>query len=78
MNVVRTANELGPQNVNPILWNQSVGYARQICARIFRDGGSPADAVVAFEIAGEKATDWSKAVELIAEALSSAPTKRAA
>ncbi|MEZ5850458.1 MAG: hypothetical protein R3D68_07400 [Hyphomicrobiaceae bacterium] len=78
MNVVRTANEVGPQNVNPILWNQSVGYARQICARIFRDGGAPADAVVAFDIAGDTATDWSKAVELIAHALSTTPMKRAA
>lgn len=60
-----------PAHINPILWNQSVGYARQAAARIFRDGGTPADAMLAFGAAGSDVAgaDWSKAVEAIAERL---------
>lgn len=69
-------------HVNPLQWHQAVGYARQSCARIFRDGGAPADALAAFGIA-EPAdgplSDWSKAVEVIADALCTRqPARRAA
>ncbi|MBI1386514.1 MAG: hypothetical protein GC150_16525 [Rhizobiales bacterium] len=58
-------------NHDPAQWNQAVGYARLMCARIFRDGGSPADALAAFGVRGrQKArTDWSAAVDDIAAAL---------
>jgi hypothetical protein len=61
-----------PTHVNPILWNQSIGYARQAAARIFRDGGTPSDAMRAFgaPAPADDKCDWSKAVEAIAEALS--------
>ena len=39
---------MSPSYINPVQWQQSVGYARQACARIFRDGGNPAEAVRAF------------------------------
>ena len=42
---------MSPSYINPVQWQQSVGYARQACARIFRDGGNPADAVRAFGLA---------------------------
>jgi hypothetical protein len=60
-----------PSHINPIQWNQSVGYARQAAARIFRDGGTPADAMRAFGIEpyGSGEADWSKAVAAIAEML---------
>lgn len=60
-----------PSHYNPLQWNQAQGLSRQSCARIFRDGGSPADALSAFGLASESPdkTDWSKAVELIAEHL---------
>lgn len=67
-----------PRSVNPAHWHQSVGFARQACARVFRDGGSPADAVAAFGVKAEGALDWSRAVEIIAEALCARPARRAA
>ena len=37
-----------PRHINAVQWEQAIGYARQACARIFRDGGSPATALGAF------------------------------
>lgn len=59
-----------PQHINPLQWNEAVAHARQACARVFRNGGAPKDALAAFglgkdTIAGD---DWSKAVDLIARA----------
>lgn len=71
--------EAAPAHVDPIHWHQSVGYARQACARIFRDGGSPANALEAFGLDGRGETDWARAVERIAEALTASNgLKRAA
>ena len=70
--------DAGPAHVNPVQWNESLGYARQACARIFRDGGQPADAVTAFGIDGKHVKEWSKAVELVAESLTRTPIRRAA
>lgn len=69
-----------PVNINPIQWNQAVGIARQSCARIFRDGGRPEDALAAFGLTGNSsATDWGRAVEDIAQVLCRQPNlKRAA
>ena len=69
-----------PDYVNPIQWHQAVGLARQSCARIFRDGGTPAAALGAFGLTPIEiqAADWSKAVVLIAEALCAEPLRRAA
>ncbi len=74
----RTIREAGPAHINPVQWNQSLGYARQACARIFRDGGSPADAATAFGLDAKSVTDWSRAVELVAESLSRVPVRRVA
>jgi len=65
-----------PRHINPVQWSQAIGYARQACARIFRDGGGPSDAVGAFGLP-EAAADWSTAVERIAQALC-APARRQA
>ncbi len=68
-------------HINPMQWHQAQGVARQSCARFFRDGGTPADAVRAFGIATpEDGLDWVKAVEHIAEVLcaKAAPVRRAA
>lgn len=67
-----------PRSVNPAHWHQSVGYARQACARVFRDGGSPADAVAAFGVEAEGTLDWGRAVEVIADALCARPARHAA
>ena len=74
----RANREAGPADINPVQWNQSLGYARQACARIFRDGGKPADAVMAFGLEPAGVTDWSKAVERVAECLSRTPARHAA
>jgi len=69
----------GPDHINPAQWHQSLGYARQACARIFRDGGTPGDALTAFGLAGNHGVkDWSKAVEMIAEMLCAQPARKAA
>ena len=72
--------ETTPVHRDPAQWQQAIGLARQACARIFRDGGSPADALRAFRITATQAkvTDWSKAVSLIAEQLCATPMRRAA
>ncbi len=68
-----------PKHINPQQWQHAVGIARQTCARIFRDGGAPADALEAFGIAtNDGASDWQQAVDAIAQSLCAAPLKRAA
>lgn len=69
-----------PDHINPIQWNQASSIARQSCARFFRDGGTPADAMRAFGLTpGEAgAAQWDKAVESIAQVLCAAPMRRAA
>ncbi|MEQ1612664.1 MAG: hypothetical protein ABL904_07905 [Hyphomicrobiaceae bacterium] len=59
-------------HLNPVQWNQAQGLSRQSCARIFRDGGSPADALAAFGLGASDTVDWSKAVDLIAQQLCAA------
>lgn len=64
------ASDVAPAHVNPILWQQSIGLARQISARVFRDGGSASDAVAAIGLKADAKLTWDKAVELIAGELS--------
>jgi hypothetical protein len=68
-----------PNNVNPVQWQQSVGYARSVCARVFRDGGKPADALAAFGLDASVApADWAIVVDRIATQISKAPVRKAA
>jgi hypothetical protein len=69
-----------PDYINPVAWNQAIGLARQSCARIFRDGGTPADALAAFRLVASDAAhlDWSRAVSLIAEMLCTPAMSKAA
>ncbi len=71
---------MSPRHVSPMQWHQAVGYARQSCARFFRDGSKPLDAMRAFGVCEDEraASDWGKAVELIAEVLCAQTMKRAA
>ena len=69
-----------PAHVDPVQWYQAMGHARQVCARFFRDGASPADALAAFGLsarAGEPA-EWGRAVTAIAHAMCAAPRRMAA
>jgi hypothetical protein len=70
---------MDPHRHNPLQWIEAVGYARQACARIFRDGGKPADALAAFGLvpAGYN-PDWSVAVDRIAALLCTPRLRRAA
>ncbi|MCB1504512.1 MAG: hypothetical protein KDJ47_06005 [Hyphomicrobiaceae bacterium] len=71
-----------PDHINPMAWHQALGIARQSCARVFRDGGAPRDALQAFGIrrrdAEVKDISWDKVVELVAEVLCMKPQRRAA
>jgi len=58
-----------PLAISPVQWDQALGLARQTCAKIFRDGGSPADAARAYGL--ESASDWDRAISGIATSLCS-------
>lgn len=77
---LRSVDELHTSELNPIQWQQSMGLARQVCARVFRDGGQPADALMAFGVEAASVASWDKAVEMIAGEMSrrSTPNRRAA
>ena len=45
-----------PEYLSPIQWQQAIAVSRQECARIFRDGGTPGDALVAFGLKAEIAS----------------------
>lgn len=72
------ARETSPDHVNPLQWHQSIGYARQACARIFRDGGTPADAMTAFGLKAAGGLDWAKVVDRIAQSLADGRQRQAA
>ncbi|MFV0298832.1 MAG: hypothetical protein ACK5JT_22245 [Hyphomicrobiaceae bacterium] len=67
-----------PNHIDPSQWQQSLGLSRQICARVFRDGGTPNQALLAIGIEPHADMSWDKAVELVAEAMSSQQLARAA
>jgi len=70
---------MSPRHINPVQWQQAIGYARQVCARIFRDGGTPAEAVRAFGLTAiQPAADWSIAVDRIAQSLCAPALRKAA
>ena len=60
-----------PKHINSAQWDHAVGYARQSCARIFRHGGTPRDAMSSFGLAGrnQAGANWGSAVENIAISL---------
>ena len=68
-----------PNHINPIQWQQTLGFARTACARIFRDGGEPADALAAFGL-DERASDidWSTATDRIAASMCQPKLRKAA
>jgi len=67
-----------PDHLNPIQWHQAVAVSRQECARIFRDGGAPQDALVAFGLNSPDVASWERAVDLIATEICARPMQRAA
>ncbi len=73
-------SQFTPGHINPIQWHHAISVSRQACGRVFADGGTPADAVVAFGLpaAGDTELTWEKAVDYIAEELCAHPLPRAA
>ncbi len=73
---------INPEYINPMQWHEAIGMARQSCARVFRDGGTPGDALKAFGLGpdarGAGELSWDKAVARVAEALCAKPMRRAA
>jgi hypothetical protein len=69
-----------PAHVNSLQWHHAQSIARQACARVFRDGGQPADALQEFNVklTETKNLGWGRAVELITESLCQLPLKMAA
>jgi len=61
-----------PSNISPVQWDQALGLARQSCARIFRDGGSPPDALGLFGLKPTgRVPSWDHAIATIAQSLCS-------
>lgn len=69
---------LAPSHINPIQWQHAISVSRQACARVFRDGGSPQEAMAAFGLAAAEPLNWDKAVDQIANELCAHPLPRAA
>jgi hypothetical protein len=67
-----------PDHLSPIQWHQALAVSRESCARIFRDGGAPADALIAFGLRSEADANWERVVDLVAVELCAHPVKRAA
>lgn len=67
-----------PSHLNPMQWHQALAVSRQVCARVFRDGGLPADALASFGLKTSEVINWDKAVDLIAEEICTHPIAQAA
>src|SRR5262249_33148502 len=74
----RRNQQVIPRHINSVQWEQATGYARTVCARIFRDGGTPAVALEAFGLQVTGAADWSTAVDRIALSLCAPQQRKAA
>jgi hypothetical protein len=74
----REAITMFPRHINAQQWQHATEYARQVCARFFRDGSSAADALAAFGFEIEPTADWSVAVDRIAQVLCAAPLRKVA
>jgi hypothetical protein len=67
-----------PSHLNPMQWHQALAVSRQTCARVFRDGGTPVEALASFGLSGSEDANWDKAVDLIAEEMCAHPMSKAA
>jgi hypothetical protein len=69
-----------PAHTHALQWHHAQSIARQTCARVFRDGGQPADALQAFnlKLTETQKLGWGRAVELITDSLCQLPLEQAA
>jgi hypothetical protein len=70
--IVRVSDMTAPSHVPPVQWEQAVGLARTSCARLYRDGAGPTDALTRFGLSDATA-DWDRAVRAIATFLCARP-----
>jgi hypothetical protein len=70
--IVRVSDMAAPAHVHPVQWEQAVGLARTNCARFYRDGADPADALSRFGLSDNSA-NWDRAVRAIATYLCARP-----
>lgn len=59
---------VGMGHIDPAEWAMAVEQARHVCARLFRDGATPADALVAMGVSpvSGNENDWATTVDKIA------------
>ncbi|MEQ1670635.1 MAG: hypothetical protein ABL893_07245 [Hyphomicrobium sp.] len=72
-----------PSHLNPMQWQQALAVSRDVCARVFRDGGKPNDALASFGVSGAgndnlASVNWDRAVDMIAEEICAHPMAHAA
>jgi hypothetical protein len=67
-----------PSHLNPMQWQQALAVSREACAGVFRDGGTPKDALASFGHASANDVNWDKAVDIIAEEICAHPMAHAA
>jgi hypothetical protein len=67
-----------PSHLNPMQWHQALAVSRQTCARVFRDGGTPVEALASFGLTSADDVSWDKAVDMIGEELCAHTMARAA
>ena len=66
-------NHSVPDHLNPMQWHQALAVSRQECARVFRDGGEPKDALAAFGLNADAEMTWERAVDQIASEICAHP-----
>jgi hypothetical protein len=69
-----------PAHIDALQWHHAQLRARLSCARVFREGGHPADALLQFDVKLDdtRRLGWARAVEAITETLCQLPVKLAA
>ncbi len=67
-----------PSHLNSMQWQQALAVSRDVCARVFRDGGTPKEALASFGLAVAQNVNWDRAVDMIAEEICTHPIAQAA
>jgi len=69
-----------PDHINPIQWQTALDVSRQTCASVFRDGGTPREALAVHGLLRDEIEElsWEKAVDRIAAGLCAHELARAA
>ncbi len=55
-----------PRGCPPVQWEQAIGLARHTCAKVYRDGGSPAEALFSAGADNSADASWDTAIRALA------------